>query len=138
MARRPLDAFERELCRRLPAGEEAVTRLSLMLGCSTSTVRKHRAGARGLPGKNGLGSRPWLLKNQQLLDRWRARELQRVERTYQQASEQIADDQPITPPPSEDPEPDAQLFRGIRMKPVHNPVTAKPAPDPFLLFDRRS
>lgn len=112
-------------------------RTALLLGCSTSTVRKHRAGTRGLPGKNGLGSRPWLLKDQQLLDQWRERELQRVEQAYQRARQQIADDQPVTLLPAEDPEPDAHLFRGIRMKPVHTPVTSKPAPDPFVLFDRR-
>lgn len=91
-----LDDWQKEMIRRAPEGFESVYRLAAMFGVSRSCINRIRNGTRGLPGKNGLGMRPWELRERELLETWRAREHARVEASYRRGSECIDKDQPIS------------------------------------------
>jgi hypothetical protein len=82
-----LSDLDREIMRRAPNG--SAWRLAPLFRVSVAYVRKIQNGTRGLPGLNGLGMRPELLKSRAGLDKWRTTQHERVEATYRRGLECI-------------------------------------------------
>jgi hypothetical protein len=109
---RRLDDIDRELIRRAPEGLAAHFKLMKVFGLSFSGVTRIRNGSRGLGLQNGLGSRPWQLHSRELVERWRVRQLERVEAAYRRAVEAIENNLPI-PLEGTVSAPTEHLFAGI-------------------------
>lgn len=98
MAKRRLDNIDRELIRRAPDGLGVAIRLADLFGLSLSGVHRIRSGSRGLPCRNGLGSRPEQLKTRELVERWHARQLAQTESQYRRALEAIEANEALPDP----------------------------------------
>jgi hypothetical protein len=150
--RRKLDDFQKEMIRRCPAGD--VWRLPATFDVSRHYVKKIREGAKGLPATEGMAARPWLIRARHLLEKWRTRQLARIEAAYQRALACVDNDEAISIKiePTRDEalslvpgEPGSLvLFRGalaIKPKPTAPPATPTgPMPaksQAGLFYDRR-
>ena len=146
-----LSDLDKEIIRRAPGGFGSIARLAALFEVSRGCIEKIRSGERGLPGQNGLGSRPWVIRSRELVETWRTRQLARVEAAYRRALERIDSDQPITLEPTTEEAlsrlPGAPgslvLFKGaLALKPQAPPPpapTARPIPARRvgLMYDRR-
>jgi hypothetical protein len=149
-----LDDWTKEMIRRAPGGFGSIARLAALFDVSRGCIEKIRSGERGMPGQNGLGSRPWVIRSRELVETWRTRQLARIEVGYRRALDCVDNDQPITL----EPEPTTEealsrlpgnpgslvLFRGaLTIKPKPDAPTAAPmAPTPAksergVFYDRR-
>lgn len=98
MGNRRLDDIDRELIRRAPDGLGVAIRLADLFGLSLSGVNRISSGSRGLPCRNGLGSRPEQLKTRELVERWHARQLAQTESQYRRALEAIEANEALPDP----------------------------------------
>jgi hypothetical protein len=120
--RRPkLSEAQKHIIRCAPEGPGITLTLAEAFDVSTRYVRQIQTGTRGLPLGNGLGSRPWQLKNREMLLEWRRRRRERDDAAFDRAWAELDQGEPLSalPDPTE-PAPPPGLFRG-----AHSP---KPRP----------
>jgi hypothetical protein len=89
-----LDDMDNEIIRRAPKG--AVSRLATLFRRTPRHIKRIRSGACGLPLQNGLGARPHVLRELDLIEQWYERYLAKGAAMRRRALECVAKDEPIS------------------------------------------
>jgi hypothetical protein len=121
--------IEREIIRRAACVTGNVPVLAQRFGISIGHVMRLQAGKRGWPLVNGLGARPWELKERTLIHEWHRRRVAQADAGRDRALRELDEREQPLELPHEEAEP-PRLFHGVGAGKRHAvPPWSQPTPE---------